>query len=260
MLIAMDMDGTLMRNDKSVSDRTREVLLECRRRGHRVMLATGRPPILQGLRYTGYPEPFWDAGIYCNGAQVFVGGDVLEEHLMAPDQWTAIYRALANSGTSFRFAANPRDGSVICSFPLNSVAPHYTVFRDVADVDLTQPVSKVFVHADEYWTIERLVALTPAGCRHVVLDGGRQVNFFLDGLSKAKGVEAVARYYGMSMADVIAFGDDRNDLEMLHAAGMGVAMGNAYSDVLAEIPLHTGSNEEDGIAQFLEKHLLGGKI
>ena len=73
------------------------------------------------------------------------------------------------------------------------------------------------------------------------------------GVTKATGLAEVAQRHGVTAADVVAFGDMPNDLEMLNWAGLGIAMGNAHPDVLAiagEVGPH---HHEDGVAQILER-------
>ena len=90
----------------------------------------------------------------------------------------------------------------------------------------------------------------------LALDGGQIVNILKAGVSKAQGIADLAAHFGLGMEDVIAFGDDRNDLELLQRAGTGVAMGNSRPEILEQIPLHTLSNEEDGVAVYLRRRLL----
>jgi hypothetical protein len=73
------------------------------------------------------------------------------------------------------------------------------------------------------------------------------------GISKASGVDEVARPLGIAAEDVVAFGDMPNDLPMLRWAGHGVAMGNAHPDVLAAANEVTAPNTDDGVARVLER-------
>ncbi len=76
------------------------------------------------------------------------------------------------------------------------------------------------------------------------------------GLSKAVGLERVCASFDIPAKNVIAFGDEDNDIEMLQFAGTGVAMSNAIPQLKEVANTITLSNEEDGIAHFLEKHVL----
>jgi len=73
------------------------------------------------------------------------------------------------------------------------------------------------------------------------------------GVSKRRGLEECLEYFGGTMEETIAFGDAENDLEMLKAVGVGVAMGNAHASIQAEAPYVTESVDEDGVARFLER-------
>jgi hydroxymethylpyrimidine pyrophosphatase-like HAD family hydrolase len=73
------------------------------------------------------------------------------------------------------------------------------------------------------------------------------------GISKATGVDELARPLGITAADVVAFGDMPNDVPMLGWAGLGVAMGNAHPDAVAAADEVTASNADDGVARVLER-------
>jgi len=73
---------------------------------------------------------------------------------------------------------------------------------------------------------------------------------------KSKAVAALADHWGISIKDVVAFGDDTNDIDMLRHCGIGVAMGNAIDEVKSAADDICDTNENDGIAKWLEKHVL----
>ena len=86
---------------------------------------------------------------------------------------------------------------------------------------------------------------------HSSLDG--LVEISAAGITKASGLAILAEKHGVAAADVVAFGDMPNDLPMLAWAGCSVAMGNAHDDVLAVADEVTSTNDEDGVAQVLER-------
>jgi len=73
------------------------------------------------------------------------------------------------------------------------------------------------------------------------------------GVSKRQGLEECLRYLGGSLEETIAFGDAENDLEMLKAVKVGVAMGNAHTSIQTAVPYVTASVDDDGVARFLEE-------
>ncbi|MCL2548660.1 MAG: HAD family hydrolase, partial [Symbiobacteriaceae bacterium] len=74
--------------------------------------------------------------------------------------------------------------------------------------------------------------------------------------TKAAAVAELARIWGIDAADIVAFGDDLNDIDMLNHAGVGVAMGNAVEEVKAIADYICPSNEEDGLARWLQEYVL----
>lgn len=256
MFIAMDLDGTLLHSDKSISDRTLKTLQACRIQGHIVALATGRPKVLQGVTYANCPAPFWDGAVYNNGAQIFAQGACLADFCIPPSIWHGFVQNLSKRGEPFLFAANPTDGSVLCNFNLQEKMPHYHHYRLLQNQDFLRPMAKVFMFTTPYWTSETIASCLPDCCQMKCLDGGKLINIYRKDVGKAQGVAHLAAHFGFTMNDIFAFGDDVNDEDMLHMAGTGIAMGNACRQVRDAISIRTLSNDEDGIADYLEKHLL----
>ena len=73
---------------------------------------------------------------------------------------------------------------------------------------------------------------------------------------KSLGVKALANAMGIGRENILGFGDDLNDIDLLHYCGTSVAMGNALEDVKAAADHIAGTNNEDGIARWLKEHLL----
>jgi hypothetical protein len=76
------------------------------------------------------------------------------------------------------------------------------------------------------------------------------------GVSKGNGLRELAMLLGIHLSETIAVGDNLNDLDMLSTAGLGVAMGNATPEAKAQADYVTGSNNEDGVAQVIERFIL----
>lgn len=87
--------------------------------------------------------------------------------------------------------------------------------------------------------------------------GHKAVDIIPLSCGKGNAVRAVLAHYGFSKSEAIAFGDGRNDIEMLEAVGTGVAMGNALEEVKARAAVRCRSVEEDGVYHYcLENHLI----
>ena len=285
-MIVMDMDGTLLTSDNRISSRTKELLLRVQSQGVRLVLASGRSYCklmeyaeeLHMDAYGGYllevnglilydlasgkrhirkqmgrsemEELFtyfrqWDVEImaqFDDGLFDYNPESVLKEkaeyrkkHKLSDDYpWT---------GGAFALLADNRKGypkihyintweEIDRSINKVSVAYHEDVMAEVsaqAKRDLQ----------DRYWlglTTPKWLELMPLG------------------ITKGSGLTALAEMLDIPMHDVMAFGDGENDIEMLQAAGIGIAMGNAMPEVEAAADEVSSGNNEDGIAEALQKY------
>lgn len=257
-LIASDMDGTLLRDDDTVSEATLAELARWQAGGVPVVLATGRPP-----RWMGKIREVLRAGtaVCCNGAvlldlapfevidEIALPPETLQEltaelRLRLPDVWFAV-----EYGLEFRHEPvyRPRwdvDAPGVAEAPLEQL--------------VAAPAAKLLARSE---TTDRdtFVALV----EEVVRERATVTNSSSDalaeisalGVTKATGLAAVAARHGVGPEDVVVFGDMPNDIAAFdwvrEAGGRAVAMAHAHPDVLAAATDVTGTNEDDGVAAFL---------
>ncbi len=262
-LIAVDLDGTLLRSDATVSARTVAALRLADRAGARVLAVTARPPrYLPALATALDPAP--DAGpgglaVCCNGALLHdlrTGStSVLADLPLAVARQAA--RALTGVLPDLAFAVETGDHCL-----------RGPGFRHVHRSDTAGDVP------DEHllWTAAgrcvKLLAWSPAPVTANMLGQVRSVLPQLTvtwsggpglleigpaGVSKVDTLARLCAQWGVRPADVVAFGDMPNDLEMLRWAGTAVAVANAHPDVLAVADRVTASNNDDGVALALEE-------
>ena len=253
-LVASDLDGTLLRTDGSVSDRTRAALGAVTEAGSTVLAATGRPPRwVEGLHL----DLGVDALCVCmNGAMLLDldSGEVLDHLPFAEGVAAEIAAAVREALPGVIFAGQL--GARFAREP--DWVPMYPHASDlVAPLDelVAETVTKLIVRHPEVPLPELAEAVREvAGERsQVTFSGMRIVELSAPGVHKAAGVATAARLLGRDPADVLAFGDAPNDLELLQAAAWGVAMGNAHPAVLAAADETTATNDEDGVAVVLER-------
>lgn len=258
--VAFDMDDTLLRDDRTISPYTLSVLRKAADQGIAVIPASGR------ARDSMKPfvEQMGCAACYiaCNGAEVW-----------SPDH-TLMHRETIDAALAREVAAFAKAHQAYCQvyYDEKFYYSHRGMYADQYAAssmltgeyagDLTRfidrPTTKVLM-MDEPEKIACMLAEA-----HHLLDGRAQVTcskpYFLEvnPLKATKGIALgfAAEKLGFSIKDAVAFGDSLNDLSMLKAAGLGVAMANAREDVKAVIPEHCLSNEEDGVARYIAQHLL----
>lgn len=280
-LIATDLDGTLLRDDKSVSDRTVAALAAAEEAGIEVFFVTGRPA--RWMDVVSDHVHGHGLAICGNGAAVvdLHGGPGSHRFVKLRElrRETALdvvhlLRAAA-PGTSF---AVERSGGLhheptyppLHLEPGESVAPAEKLLAEntgaasegsdgsegsaVAD----QPILKVLAYhpelaPDDFLVVARAAVLDRAAITRSSPSALLEISG--PGVSKASTLELCCAERGITPEEVVAFGDMPNDIEMLTWAGTSYAMGNAHPDVIAAASGRTVANNEDGVAVVIEQIL-----
>ncbi|MCX4907084.1 HAD family hydrolase [Streptomyces sp. NBC_00878] len=259
-LVATDLDGTLLRSDDTVSERTREALAAATAAGAAHLVVTGRAApwtrhILDELGYEGLAVCGQGAQLYDAGAHRLLTSVTLDRQVAG----LALAKIEAEVGPLALAASRDGiDGDVLIGPGYRVQGPLRAVpFTDVSEL-WAAPLIKMYIQHpdltdDELATAARVAA---GGVVNVVMAGEGIVEILPLGLSKATGLSLAARRLGVKAADTIAFGDMPNDVPMFAWSAHGVAMANAHEELKAVADELTLSNEEDGIAVVLER-LLG---
>ncbi|MFF4405099.1 HAD family hydrolase [Streptomyces sp. NPDC001262] len=257
-LVATDLDGTLLRSDETVSERTRAALRRVTEAGAAHIVVTGRPVawtrhVLDALDYRGIAVCGQGAQVYHAGEHRLLTSVTLDRQLAA----IALAKIEAEAGPLFLAASRDGlDGDVL-------VGPGYSLQEGpVAAVPLTEPgelwtapLNKLYLQHPELGddALADVARRVAGGLVDVTMAGAGIVELLPLGLSKATGLSLAARRLGVKAADTIAFGDMPNDVPMFGWASYGVAMANAHPDLKAVADEITVSNDEDGIATVLER-------
>lgn len=267
-LIATDLDGTLLRSDDTVSDRTRAALAAAAEAGAAHIVVTGRSvpwtrPILQYLDYRGIAVCGQGAQVFHAGEQRLITSVTLDRDLAV----LALSKIEAEIGPlALAVSRDGLDGEVIASPDYRKPGEGeetahplpYVAMNDPSDF-WAAPLTKVYIqHArlgdDELAEVARQVTGDLVG---VMMAGEGVVELLPLGLTKATGLELAAQRLGVRATGAIAFGDMPNDTPMFEWAAYGVAMENAHSELKAVADEVTASHDTDGIAVVLERLLAG---
>ncbi len=256
-LIATDLDGTLLRTDGTVSERTRRSIVRAQEAGIVVVLVTARPP--RTLRLLARQLGVTGLAICGNGAIIYdVAADEIVGHTplaaIAAQRLVAALRA-AVPGVCFAVERGLRFGQEPRYAALAPIAGDHTPLIDDAAALCVEDVTKLIVlHPDV--PLQDLLHATreAAGAEAVVTHSSALfVEVSAAGVTKAAALQGLCARLGVDAARVVACGDMPNDLPMLHWAGHSVAVANAHPDVLAVVTEVTLSNDEDGVAHVLER-------
>ncbi|MFI6344917.1 HAD family hydrolase [Streptomyces sp. NPDC050560] len=261
-LIATDLDGTLLRSDDTVSERTRAALASATGAGAAHIIVTGRPvpwtrDILADLGYRGIAVCGQGSQVYDAGADRLLTALTLDRRVAA----LALAKIEAETGPlALAASRSGTTGSVL-------VGPGYAVHEGPGpyapltsrDELWAEPLNKIYLQCpglsdDELTEIARHTAGDLVG---VTMAGAGMVELLPLGLTKARGLSLAARRLGSGPSDTLAFGDMPNDIPMLDWAAHGVAMANAHEELKAVADEETASNDEDGVALTVEAMLRG---
>ncbi len=257
LLVALDIDGTIIDYDEALSERVRSAVTAVVRAGHHVVIATGRSlhatlPVLDRLGLTaGWAvcsnggvtvrlDPGLPGGHEVTERVTFDAGPVLR--LLRAHLPTALY-AVEQSGEGYRLTA---------PFPPGELSGRldYVPFEDL----VAAPATRVIVRSPEHTPQDFLRIVEAAGLHGVSYAVGwtAWLDLAPDGVSKASALEPVRRSLGVDPVRTVAVGDGRNDVEMFEWAARAVAMGQAGPELRAVATEVTAPVEDDGLAEVLE--------
>ncbi|MBM7784562.1 Cof-type HAD-IIB family hydrolase [Tenggerimyces flavus] len=258
-LVVSDLDGTLLRTDGTVSDRTRRALARVEEAGSTVIFATGRPT--RWMHAVAEQSCHKGIAICSNGAIVYDlhTEEILERHPLAREAGIAVIEAIraAIPGVSFGVEHGDQfahEAAYVLHFPIDDKR----VDTYVATVDRMweKPAYKLLVRHVDYdpdtlLAKARDVAGELAELTHSSRSGLLEVS--ARGVSKASTLALWCSERGIAQEEVVAFGDMPNDLPLLAWAGTAYAVANAHPEVRAAVSRTCPSNNEDGVAQTLEQ-------
>ncbi|MFW0773349.1 HAD family hydrolase [Paenarthrobacter nitroguajacolicus] len=260
LMIALDVDGTLVDHDGHMSPEVRSAAQAVVASGHDVMIATGRSlnatlPIIQQIGLErGY-------AVCCNGGVTLRLDPSLEKgyeiiHKATFDPAPAL-KALRERLPNAKYALEDEDGNFLsterfqdASFGVESIGVDFQTMLDSTAV-------RVVVFSSENTSEEFNEAIRHIGLSGVTYSVGwtAWLDIAAEGVTKASALEALRHKLGTDQANTVAVGDGRNDIEMLTWAGRGVAMGQAPDEVIAVADEVTASVLDDGAAQVLRSLL-----
>ncbi len=263
-LVATDLDGTLLRVDDTISERTRAAIRDADAAGVLVVAATGRGwrsalPLLEQV-------PEVRTAVCSNGALIrdIAGSATTDAFTMEPDHVDAVVDAVRRAAPEAGLAWELVDGGF--GFDpifeeLRSVgrARRPDLVADRPAHSAADPVLKLLVRHPVLQEVEALRLLQPVVPDGVELtsSGYGLVEVTGHDVHKARALGVLCDRLGIGAGEVVALGDNRNDVEMLRWAGRGVAMGNAVPVAVAEADEQTAHHMDDGVAIVIEDVLAG---
>jgi len=265
-LVALDLDGTLLNKQKEVSEENKQAIQRAKEAGVKVVLCTGRPlkAILHILKACNLLED-GDLGITYNGGliQWTKTGQSLSQITMSKDEVLEVYEL-------------SKTLDVPCNFiDLNTVyEPAYpagktSLYPSIMDILPFKPINTASLpdstamnklifcwHQPE---LDEAIAKIPTDFRDrytIMKSRPNLLEILPKTVDKGKGLALLAEELNLDVSEIMAIGDQENDLAMIQYAGVGVAMDNATDEVKKYADVVTRSNEEDGVAYAIDQYVL----
>ncbi|KOU44678.1 hydrolase [Streptomyces sp. WM6373] len=264
-LIATDLDGTLLHDDKSVSPRTVAALAAAEEAGIEVFFVTGRPA--RWMDVVADHVHGHGLAICANGAAVVdlhAGREFVQVRALPRDAALSVVEALraAAPGTSFAVELTTGinyepDYPPFFKDPGANLATAEELLHENTD-ESSAPVLKLLAHHAEITPDEFLALARSAASEYASITRSSPTSLLEisgHGVSKASTLALCCAERGITPEEVVAFGDMPNDVEMLSWAGTSYAMGNAHPDVITAASGRTVANNEDGVALVIERIL-----
>ncbi|AST97681.1 Cof-type HAD-IIB family hydrolase [Shouchella clausii] len=242
-MIALDMDGTLLNDNKEITSWTKNQIRKAQHAGITVVLCTGRPfshchTYIQDLQLHSH-------SITCNGGQIYaVDHSVMTEHLFDPATLANLYHFA--QGLEMNTWTISTKEAYYNDLPENCSECQWLKFScSHKDEDILNKIAEKVQSIDGV-EISNRTAFT--------------VEVNPTGVNKAAALEWVCEKLGITMKHVMAIGDSLNDIKMIQSAGIGIAMGNAQKAVQQVADAITDTNNNDGVGKAIEKFILGGNV
>ena len=273
-MIGIDMDGTLLTTDKRLTAHTEDVLCQAIRKGVEIVAATGRP-------HTGIPEEYREIpglhyAITANGARVvnLVTGEVVYEALVPRKKAEEILKLFSEYDMLeelYKDGQSYLNRAMLDRLPEFQENPHMVEYirttrkpmENVWDLldkcpDGFEKVQALFKNAVDRDEAKRRVE--KLGDVRAVSSLDYNVEVSRADANKGNSLMILAEKLGLDPEEVMGFGDNDNDLEMIQKAGLGVAMQNAIPEVKEAADYITDTNDREGVAKAIEKFVLAKEM
>lgn len=246
-IVALDLDGTLLRTDKTISDRTMDTIEKCKQKGMRFVIATARPPRSMALML---PGKFLDEPWICyNGAEIQIAGKRFYQNAISPKTAQTVIEHIQNTLPQCTLTLELND-QLFANGPITQPYEHTIV--DLLEI-ATQSIAKILFDVPTGMDPKPILNALPKSCRAMITDQGTLVQIANHTVSKSNALKVLLDHWNTTFDQVIAFGDDVNDIDILTVSKIGIAMGNAVPELKAIADRETATNDEDGVAKVLEE-------
>jgi Cof subfamily protein (haloacid dehalogenase superfamily) len=253
-MIVMDLDGTLLTDEKNISNYTLSILEKCKNIGIKIVIATARSE-RSSKRFTDILEPDY----------IILNGGVLVK-----DDKKIICRRLLPKKTASKIINEIYQNKNVGEIKVETETDYYLICDDEqkdnqsVDNKYSYLTIKEGIQSDlikiraEFYDENIIKTLTKkyTECEVTGFTGEKWYRIVNKGANKINGIKSLMKETNISMENIIAFGDDYNDMEMIRECGVGIAMENGIDEIKRSAKYICGNNNEDGVGKWIEKNVL----
>jgi len=252
-MVVTDLDGTLLNNDGQISKYSKNVLEKCMELGIKIVFATARP-----IRATSifFPTVKPNAIICHNGAYVIADNNIIAKYEIKFTMVNEIIGKIDRLFDEYNLIVEIDDKMYTNFNPeLYWDNIEYESIKNMPSMD----ADKIIVGIDD---LEKLIKIKDFLPNELYFEKGLGAKGGLIGLvinkeaKKWNGIKTLLDYYKIKSDEVIAFGDNENDYEMVKNCGIGISVDNAIDDVKKISKYTCGNNNDNGVAEWIEKNVI----
>ncbi len=246
--IITDLDRTLLRTDKTVSEYTYTILKKCHDRGIFLMAATARP---ERAMLSYHNQIGFEAITTLNGARIILPHHNIIENGIKPSSAECILKKVIEI-PDIVLSLETGNG-IFSNVPI--LEWNATVFNEFPALPTESIIFKILLSSEENNLQQEVkMALTPD--TYMTVAEGKLIQIMSTASTKWNGIKTMLDAVGVGQDEAVYFGDDIDDIESIKNCGVGVAVSNAIDEVLDVADFITESNDMDGVARYIEKNLL----
>ncbi|EOH97178.1 cof-like hydrolase [Enterococcus haemoperoxidus ATCC BAA-382] len=265
-LVAIDLDGTLLNSKKEISERNKQALAKAKAAGVKIVICTGRPLAAIGIYLDALNlRDNGDYSITFNGGLVQKNdtGEIIEKASMPLENVHDLFELAAalnvpldilSDGLVLQLPTTQNYESLYSQ--LNTLLTYESYELDQLTAD--RIYNKAVIAVEQTYLDEQIKKIpSPFYDRYeIIKTRSNLLEFMPKGITKAYGISLLARDLDINQEEIMTVGDEENDLPMIEYAGLGVAMENAVARVKDLADVITDTNDNDGVAQAVEKFVL----
>ena len=246
-MIVLDLDGTILHDDKSLSDYSKDIIQKCRKKGIKVIFATVRGTIDDVV-----PLDLFDGYVIKSGALAYDSGTLIYKRVMSINDVRGLLLACDKAGLKI-IAENSDDGICYTNFSATDVSSKKYEIANFTEMKFNS--DKIYIIIESAEAVNIIKKNLPKGV-HLFVSRDNFAFISHEEAVKSKAAAALAKRWDIKRENIVSFGDDLIDIDILQYSGIGVATGNALLEVKEVADYICDTNNNDGVAKWIEERIL----